>query len=83
MAKDKDEIQLDPEKFAYSVVNAYCPNEADDLKASKKVLKRYLSAYFLAQEFNHMETRQFEANSGLDYSLLAHALDSITSSRQL
>lgn len=82
MAK-KEEVQLDPEKFAYSVVDSYCPDEEDDLKASKKVLKRYLSAYFLAQEFNSMEKHQFEANAGLDYSLLAQALDSIKSSRQL
>lgn len=82
MAK-KEEVQLDPEKFAYSVVNLYHPTEEDDLKASKQVLKRYLSAYFLAQEFNKLETHQFEANSGLDYSLLAQALDSIKSSRQL
>lgn len=82
MAK-KDEVQLDPEKFAYAVVGAFQPDEADDLTASKKILKRYLSAYFLAQEFNKLETHQFEANSGLDYSLLAQALDSIKSSRTL
>ncbi len=80
MAK-KDEIQLDKEKFAYAVVNSYCPDEKDDLKASKAVLTRFLTAYYLADQFNHMEEHQFdiaEANgNGLTVKLLTEGLNNI------
>lgn len=77
----KDEVQLDREKFAYAVVNGYCPDEADDLKASKAVLTRFLTAYYLADKFNHMEAHQFdlaEANGdSLTVKLLAKGLNNI------
>lgn len=78
---DKQEIQLDKEKFAYAVVNAYCPKESDDLKASKAVLTRYLTAYYLADKFNQMERRQFDiAEAGgesLTLKLLSEGLNNI------
>ncbi|VDG22551.1 hypothetical protein [Lactiplantibacillus mudanjiangensis] len=76
MAKDK--LKLNEEKFAYAVVqnSNLAANEADDLKASKAVLKRYLTAYYMAQEFNTMEDRQFD--TGMDFSLLASGIDAIT-----
>ena len=42
MAKDK--MKMDPEKFDYAVVNSYCQDEKDDVKASKMILKRFLAA---------------------------------------
>ncbi|WP_047998577.1 hypothetical protein [Lactiplantibacillus herbarum] len=76
MAKDK--IKLDKEKFAYAVVNNFHPEESDDLKASKEILKRYLTAYYMAERFNTLEDRQFDAAKGLDFSLLASGIDAIT-----
>lgn len=76
MAKEK--LNLDPEKFAYSVVNSYCPDEKDDLKASKAVLKRYLTAYYMAERFNSLEDRQFDKVNDWNFSLLADGIDAIT-----
>lgn len=76
MAKDK--LKIDAEKFAYSVVSNYCPKETDDLKASKEVLKRYLTAYYMAERFNTLEDRQFDKANGWDFSLLADGIDAIT-----
>ncbi|MFB9770046.1 hypothetical protein [Lactiplantibacillus modestisalitolerans] len=74
MAKDK--MKLNEEKFAYAVVSNFDPQEADDLKASKAVLKRYLTAYYMAERFNKLEDRQFD--QGMDFSLLASGIDAIT-----
>jgi len=81
MASSHDEVELDREKFAYAVVNSYCPDEKDDLKASKAVLTRFLTAYYLADKFNHMEKHQFDAaeanGDSLTMKLLAEGLNNI------
>ncbi|WP_334333062.1 hypothetical protein [Companilactobacillus sp. HBUAS59544] len=71
-----DKIKLNSEKFAYAVIANYKPKADDDLKASKEVLKRYLTAYYMAENFNTLEDRQFD--KGMDFSLLAQGIDAIT-----
>ncbi|GEO62287.1 hypothetical protein LPA07_26080 [Lactiplantibacillus paraplantarum] len=41
-------------------------------------MKRYLTAYYMAERFNTLEDRQFEAAKGMDFSLLASGIDAIT-----
>ncbi|MFC6322978.1 hypothetical protein [Companilactobacillus baiquanensis] len=75
MAKDK--MKMDPEKFAYAVVNSYCPDEKDDVKASKMILKRFLAAYYLADEFNGLEAEQFSMFKDVDFKRMSQAMENI------
>lgn len=74
----KDKLELDRERFAYAVVADYCPDEKDDLAASKAVLRRFLTAYYLADEFNTLENDRFLKQKEWDFSLLAGGIDQIT-----
>lgn len=53
------EIKLDPETFATAVVSGSQLGMKDDLIASKAGLKRYLTAYLLAEDFNQTEAGYF------------------------
>lgn len=49
-----------------------------DLKASKAVLRRFLIAYYLADQFNTLESNHFDQDKGWNFSLLAKGLDQIS-----
>lgn len=51
---------LNPNEFALSVVSGSQLGSGDDLKSSKQALKKYLTAYLLAEEFNRMEKGYFD-----------------------
>lgn len=74
---EKDKMQLDRERFAYTVASNFHPDDKDDLLASKAVLRRYLVAYYLADQFNKLEDCQFQKAKGWDFSLLTAGLDQI------
>ncbi|OLS08368.1 hypothetical protein AUQ39_07885 [Lacticaseibacillus casei] len=78
MTMAKGKLQIDREKFAYAVVANYQPDEKTDLKASKAVLRRFLIAYYLADQFNTLESNHFDQDKGWDFSLLAKGLDQIS-----
>ncbi|KRO15564.1 hypothetical protein [Lacticaseibacillus saniviri] len=56
-------LNIDPEKFAYKFLDAISidisPDKVDVEKASKEALAAYLSAYYLADRFNHTENSFF------------------------
>lgn len=70
-------IKIDPNEFALAVVSGTCTNDMDDTVASKNSLKRYLSAYFLIEEFNQLESNQFGILKKTDRELLTKALENM------
>lgn len=56
----KEKMNIDPEKFAYSVLSTYEIDSEDDELVSKKMLSRYLSAYYLITKFNELEAKQID-----------------------
>ncbi|MCP8857054.1 hypothetical protein [Latilactobacillus fuchuensis] len=70
-------IKIDPTEFALAVVSGSNLNAADDVRASKDGLKRYLSAYLLIEEFNQLESGQFSLLKKSDLTLLVKALEGI------
>lgn len=61
----KDEMKLDPEKFAAAVLggNAQRPDE-ENKRYIKRQLTLYLEATLLAQDFNHLEQTRFSDAKG-------------------
>lgn len=61
----KDEIKLDPEKFAAAVLggNAQKPDE-ENKRYIKRQLTLYLEATLLAQDFNNLEQTRFSDAKG-------------------
>lgn len=55
-----EKMIIDPEKFAYAVLSVYETDCEEDELVSKKMLSRYLSAYYLITEFNALESKQLE-----------------------
>jgi hypothetical protein len=55
-------MKIDPEKFAYHFVDSLQKREADhDIeKVAKERLAAYLSAYFLIEQFNELESKRFQ-----------------------
>lgn len=70
-------IKLDPNEFALSVVSGMNQAEDDDNFASKKALKRYLTSYLLAEEFNKFESEQFKITKTQNFELLVKAIDGL------
>ncbi|MDN6030131.1 MAG: hypothetical protein L0I48_04180 [Lactococcus plantarum] len=56
----KEKMNIDLEKFAYSVLSTYEIDSEDDELVSKKMLSRYLSAYYLITKFNELEAKQID-----------------------
>ena len=56
----KEKMNIDPEKFAYSVLSTYEIDSEEDELVSKKMLSRYLSAYYLITKFNELEAKQID-----------------------
>lgn len=57
MAKDK--ILLDPNAFALAVIAGSNLTGDSERAIDKLGLKRYLGAYLLAEDFNHLEDKNF------------------------
>lgn len=62
----KEKMTIDPEKFAYTVLSTYDIESEDDEQLSKKMLSRYLSAYYLITKFNELETKQIDISKKND-----------------
>lgn len=56
----KEKMNIDPEKFAYTVISNYDIVSEDDELVSKKMLSRYLTAYYLITKFNELEEKQID-----------------------
>ncbi|KAF1305401.1 hypothetical protein IV487_00960 [Enterococcus saccharolyticus] len=58
----ENQTKIDPEKFAYQFMNSLQHNgeKVEMEKAAKESLAAYLTAYYLAQRFNHLENTFFE-----------------------
>lgn len=72
-------MKIDPEKFAYNVMNSTSLEVSDDVEANaKKKLLQYLSAYYLAIDFNSLEISAMEdAQAGLAYPSYQKVLETI------
>lgn len=70
-------IYIDPEKFAYHVIAGFQPEENNDVAASKMMLTRYLTAYYLIEQFNHLEEAQFNTLNNIDYNKILTFLGTI------
>lgn len=75
MAKEK--IKIDPDTFARAVVGGSDFKAEDDLRASKDALKRYLTAYFLIEDFNKLEGESFKFSNSMNFEYLMKALEQI------
>jgi hypothetical protein len=55
-----NELQLDPHKFAELVINSHQVSDDLDPEAIvKRKLTLYLTAYYLAERFDQLETQEF------------------------
>lgn len=70
-------IYIDPEKFAYHVITGFQPEENNDVAASKMMLTRYLTAYYLIEQFNQLEEAQFNTLNNIDYNKILTFLGTI------
>ncbi|HAT54966.1 MAG TPA: hypothetical protein DCW31_06985 [Lactobacillus sp.] len=75
---------IDPEKFAYNFVNSLTPTEpGDDIeRTAKKRLAAYLSAYYLIEQFNDLESTIFpteteKERANIPYSALLERLTNL------
>ncbi len=79
MAKKKDKkLEIDPDKFARAVVSGSQLTDESDIKASKKALMRYLSAYYLVQKFNALEADQFSLKKNPDFQKMMKSLGDLS-----
>lgn len=67
-------INLDPETFAYAVLNTRKTDETDSEKITKEALTLYLTAFSLAERFNQLESEQFDATKNIDFKQLFMSL---------
>lgn len=74
-------IKLDPDKFARAVVSGSTIDETDDVKASKFALKRYLSAYLLAEDFNNLEKKDASILNSRSVSEMMESVNKAMQSR--
>lgn len=60
---DSPRTLLHPEKFAFGFAQVFCNNQnGDDAVTSSKIyLGAYLTAYYLAQSFNEIESKNFNS----------------------
>lgn len=74
---NKKMIKIDPEKFAYSVMESMPIKDAEGVEAiSKQKLLQYLSAYYLAVDFNSYEFNMIdEAKKGEAYPSYMQVLE--------
>ncbi len=63
-------ISLDPETFAYAVLNTRKTAETDMEKVTKEALTLYLTAFSLAERFNQLESAQFDSTKNIDFKQL-------------
>jgi hypothetical protein len=62
-------VKIDAHQFAMRLITGVCPKEAEtDEKYIKRVLTLYLESFFLINEFNNMESAQFEHMKKRDMS---------------
>jgi len=58
------QTKIDPETFAYhfmdTIAHSAASADEDMEKAAKESLAAYLTAYYIAQRFNHLENTFFE-----------------------
>ncbi|MCJ1977451.1 hypothetical protein [Pseudolactococcus paracarnosus] len=62
----KEKMIIDPEKFAYTAISNYDIASEDDELISKKMLSRYLTAYYLITKFNDLEEKQIDISKTND-----------------
>ena len=80
---EKEKISIDPEKFAQQFIASvkFDFNEKELESMAKKELAAYLSAYFLVEKFNKIESENFVKSQPHDLSelgfnaLLKHVAD--------
>ncbi|MBM7654978.1 hypothetical protein [Neobacillus cucumis] len=67
MNKNEKKMKINAEKFAYTVVSSR--NVEGDMpeEIAKKQLTLYLSAYWLAEKFNSLETQSFQNMKRKEY----------------
>jgi len=79
----KEKISINPEKFALQFIASvnFDFDETELENMAKKELAAYLSAYFLAEKFNKIESKNFDKSQSPDLSdlgfdaLLKHVAD--------
>ncbi|MDO4679725.1 MAG: hypothetical protein Q4A55_00390 [Aerococcus sp.] len=57
---------IDAEKFAFNFATAFShpiSSQADTVRAAKKYLLKYLTAYYLVEEFNGIEQTNFNSKT--------------------
>ncbi|XEO94742.1 hypothetical protein ACBP45_04300 [Latilactobacillus sakei] len=70
-------MKIDPNEFALAVIGGSPITANDDTRASKDALKRYLTAYYLIEQFNELEANQFTLAKNPDFKLLMKAFETL------
>jgi hypothetical protein len=80
-----EKIKIDPEQFARLVVSSTTCNNEENLTTEEKAkekLTQYLSAYYLANNFNEFEKEQFEqADKQQQYPSYQEIVDTINATK--
>lgn len=74
--KDK-KVKINPEKFAYKVISSQNVESNLPEEIAKKKLSLYLTAYWLAEKFNHLEAQSFKNMERKEYDDLMVKLSGI------
>ncbi|MDG4983901.1 hypothetical protein OGZ51_07070 [Lactococcus lactis] len=70
-----NKIKIDPEKFAYAVLNNFQADAIDKERIAKEHIGLYLQSYLLAEEFNHLEDDKFKLSNDPEYRKMMLAMN--------
>jgi hypothetical protein len=77
MDKKDKKMKINPEKFAYTVISSRNVESNSPEEIAKKQLTLYLTAYWLAEKFNQLETQSFKSMEKKEYEDLMMKLTGI------
>ncbi|MBA3926177.1 hypothetical protein [Listeria rustica] len=70
-----EKIKIDPEKFAYAVLQNHQVEGPDKERVAKESLSLYLQSYLLVNQFNQLEASQFKLNNDSDFKKMMLAIN--------
>lgn len=73
-----EKLEIDPEKFAYAVINNFQSDATDKQRIAKDHLTLFLQAYYLTSQFNQLEANQFSYFKDDDKQKLFTSLSKIS-----
>ncbi|SPC37978.1 hypothetical protein [Latilactobacillus fuchuensis] len=78
MSNQPEKMKIDPEKFAYSVINNFQSTSDDNQRIAKDHLTLFLQSYYLITQFNELESNQFSYFKDTDMNKLFTSLSKIS-----